>query len=839
MKKLRTSFIVKLIAWMLIAISGMGLVAGGAAAVFMENQGMYHRSFEEIKEEHYDRYSDRYSALVLDHYLNNKESGIEYFADKNFKYGIIHANSEVELKGLDLSKPETFLESNFEGEVPKFDELHVFQCAVDDETYFDYYNPESLFGHYWINNLGNYWNTYEIDDFVYDLASGIFYCEANGKLYPVPNILLHLYDENSYEAVSLTYDSEQDGYQAEIGSNFKMPVDTSGNIGVLELYDYDVDVEAYTQLITKEQTFNFSMVEEAGINGASWEEATINTYHGRDWANALKGESEWVEVEFRYEDYQNNENERWTIKDREVFIEATGFVTIKPQNNSSANYYVVSYVDSFLVTNGEEWIYGDLFVKFEYLYRSLYEFRYEAIGIALGCLLVYVMVFVWLCCMAGYRKGQEGLSEKAINKVPLEIYGAVTITVEVVGLLLLENVIFYGSYMNMMFNISVAAGLTLILGLLLTAMALEVVTRIKLGTLWKRTICAWIIGKIFGGGKDCLMFIRQNLSLVVRVALGSIILFAIDFILIALINGGEGFALLLLLMGRVVLLFVVIAVAYWLSKLKVAGEHVAVGDLEYKVDTTKMFWDFKQHGDNLNSIGDGLSLAVEERMKSEHFKTELITNVSHDIKTPLTSIINYVDLLQKEEIENEHVAEYLEVLERQSARLKKLLDDLMEASKASTGTLPVTFEVLEAGVFMVQTVGEFEEKTNAQQLELIIKKPEEPIYIKADGRHFWRVIDNLMNNICKYAQPGTRVYINLEATDKEVYITFRNTSRYELNITSEELMERFVRGDSSRNTEGSGLGLSIAQSLIELMGGRFELVVDGDLFKVILTFARH
>lgn len=223
-------------------------------------------------------------------------------------------------------------------------------------------------------------------------------------------------------------------------------------------------------------------------------------------------------------------------------------------------------------------------------------------------------------------------------------------------------------------------------------------------------------------------------------------------------------------------------------------------------------------------------------MKSERFRTELITNVSHDIKTPLTSIINYVDLLEKEELENPAAREYLEVLARQSGRLKKLIEDLMEASKASTGNLAVNLERLEAGVFLVQTVGEFEEKTKAAELELIVAKPETPVYIMADGRHFWRVIDNLMNNICKYAQPGTRVYINLEAEEGEVRVTFRNTSRYALNISSEELLERFGRGDSSRNTEGSGLGLSIAQSLMELMQARMELYVDGDLFKVVLRF---
>lgn len=271
-------------------------------------------------------------------------------------------------------------------------------------------------------------------------------------------------------------------------------------------------------------------------------------------------------------------------------------------------------------------------------------------------------------------------------------------------------------------------------------------------------------------------------------------------------------------------------------QLQKGGQRIAEGDLSHQVDTGKLYGEFKKHGDNLNSISSGMSRAVDERLKSERFRTELITNVSHDIKTPLTSIINYVDLLEKEDLQNEAAIEYLEVLDRQSNRLKKLIEDLMEASKASTGNLAVNLERLEVGVFLVQTVGEYEEKTIAKDLELLIRKPEEPVYIMADGRHFWRVIDNLMNNICKYAQPGTRVYINLEVRGEKTYLIFRNTSKYPLNISSEELMERFVRGDSSRNTEGNGLGLSIASSLMELMGGSFTLHVDGDLFKVEIGF---
>ena len=274
------------------------------------------------------------------------------------------------------------------------------------------------------------------------------------------------------------------------------------------------------------------------------------------------------------------------------------------------------------------------------------------------------------------------------------------------------------------------------------------------------------------------------------------------------------------------------------NKLKEGAEKLANGSLQEKIDTAKMFWEFKKHGEALNSIHDGISLAVEKRMQSEHFRTELITNVSHDIKTPLTSIINYVDLLQKEEIDNEKAKEYLEVLNRQSARLKKLTEDLIEASKASTGSMPVKMESLELGVFLTQTVGEFEEKIHAAGLRMVMHRPETEIFVNADGRHLWRVVENLVQNICKYAQSGTRVYIDLDETEKEAVISFKNISQYELNISGSELMERFVRGDASRHTDGSGLGLSIAGSLMELMGGKLEIVVDGDLFKVVLHFPK-
>jgi signal transduction histidine kinase len=289
---------------------------------------------------------------------------------------------------------------------------------------------------------------------------------------------------------------------------------------------------------------------------------------------------------------------------------------------------------------------------------------------------------------------------------------------------------------------------------------------------------------------------------------------------------------------KIVFIPLIFYVAYMLYKLEETSKKITQGDMTATVDTKYFLGTFKKQGENLNSIKLGIASAVEDKMKSERFKTELITNVSHDIKTPLTSIINYVDLLNKEDLQNETDKEYIQIISKNSDRLKKLVVDLVDASKASSGVLKLDMQPMKIDVLLEQIAGEYVERLSENNLELIMRKPEESIEIMADGQRIYRVFDNLMNNICKYAQPNTRVYINLEATKEEVYITFRNTSKYPLNITSEELMERFVRGDESRHTEGSGLGLSIAQSLMELMRGKFDLFVDGDLFKVVLTFKR-
>lgn len=302
-------------------------------------------------------------------------------------------------------------------------------------------------------------------------------------------------------------------------------------------------------------------------------------------------------------------------------------------------------------------------------------------------------------------------------------------------------------------------------------------------------------------------------------------------------NSGAGMALLWLLLKVVELIFF-IRLVLQLIHLQAGGQKLTQGDLNYQLPLEKLHGPFRAHGEALNNVRQGIQHAVEEQMKSERMKTELITNVSHDIKTPLTAIVSYVDLLKQEPMPNEKAKEYLDVLDRQSARLKKLTEDLVEASKATTGNLTVDLQPTDVNVFLGQTTGEYEERLAAKQLALCLTPAEGTPRISADGRLLWRVFENLFSNIQKYAQPGTRVYLTCQATDEQVTITFRNISAEPLNISADELMERFVRGDASRNTEGSGLGLSIARSLTQLQNGTFALAVDGDLFKAILTFPR-
>lgn len=271
-------------------------------------------------------------------------------------------------------------------------------------------------------------------------------------------------------------------------------------------------------------------------------------------------------------------------------------------------------------------------------------------------------------------------------------------------------------------------------------------------------------------------------------------------------------------------------------KISQAVANISSGDISYCVNVEEFSGKQKITADHINHIGKNLDLALQEKVKSERFKADLITNVSHDLKTPLTSIINYVDLIKREQVQNERVQNYLEILEQKSQRLKTLTEDLVEASKASSGNLKLEISDIDFVELINQTNGEFEEKFALRHLELVSRLPSDPILIEADGRRLWRVLENLYNNAFKYAMEHSRIYVDIAQEQETVVFTIKNISEHPLNISSRELTERFVRGDVSRTTEGSGLGLSIAQSLTQLQRGTFDIIIDGDLFKVYVKF---
>ena len=448
------------------------------------------------------------------------------------------------------------------------------------------------------------------------------------------------------------------------------------------------------------------------------------------------------------------------------------------------------------------------------------------------CLLGTLVVYIYLARAAGRRPGREEVIPGWQEKLPLDLYLALNLTgvgcvaAGLVAMLQDSDLLFCDPLALGLW----AAGLALCAALIQGGW-MTLCTRGKLGKWWRNTLTYQLLRLLWRGiraiFRGAVSAVRA-VPMVWRTLLGST---ALAFFVAILLGNHAGGAYALL---AALLIFAASAFAFQLQKLRKGGQALAAGDLSYKVDTRRMFWDLRRHGEDLNAIGRGMRIAVEDQLKSERLKTELITNVSHDIKTPLTSIINYVDLLQKEHTPAQEHA-YLLVLDRQARKLKKLTEDLVELSKASTGNLPCRPSRRNVRELIEQAVGEYSERLQEAGLTPVVTVPEEELTCHADGSLMWRVLDNLLSNACKYAQTGTRLYIDARREGDFACFSFKNVSRDPLNIPAEELMERFVRGDSARSSEGSGLGLNIAGSLVELQGGRFRLFVDGDLFKAEFT----
>lgn len=460
------------------------------------------------------------------------------------------------------------------------------------------------------------------------------------------------------------------------------------------------------------------------------------------------------------------------------------------------------------------------------------EYRYTFLQVMAVSFIICTILCAYLIAASGADENGE-VSLKGINAVDYDI----TLGLCVFGFVLLGQNLGYvfrnfdASIFSFAEMLLIFAGLTVVV---LVAM-MSTAAHFKTKHWWKHTFI-YQLAAVF------IKFIRwfmRNIGIGWKIAAAVTGYSLVIFLLGVLTWDAYDGAVFIL-----IAIFVTVAAAsaaIWfgsqLKKIKRGGEAIANGDFDYRINSKELWPMLRSHAWNLNCAALGMSKAVEDRLKSERFKTELITNVSHDLKTPLTSIVSYVDLLKKENIENETAKGYIEVIDRQSAKLRKLTEDLVEASKATSGAVAVNKEVLNIGELINQSVGEFSEKLLSAEITPVINLPEKDVYVCTDGRLLWRVFDNLIQNIIKYAQVGTRAYFDLSAGETDAVLTIRNISREPLNMTAEALMERFVRGDASRNSEGNGLGLSIAKSLTELCGGKFELMLDGDLYKVTITFS--
>ena len=481
---------------------------------------------------------------------------------------------------------------------------------------------------------------------------------------------------------------------------------------------------------------------------------------------------------------------------------------------------------------------GDLGWEWQLLYIG-YEYRYTLIWVLVGSVLAFALCATYLCCAAGRKPHSNVVQPGGFNRIPLDLYAFGGFWIVFFLLILIVEGLTW-NFSELSWIAILLAGILALLGcVVIVGFCFACAAQFKMPKWYflRYSLTGRVVIFLWRTVKRAFSFVRRVIGRVWSLlpVMWQWLLTGFGLLVVLLIGVAAKGSMLLL--SLLICIATVVYGAYCYGTLLGRTKDMSQGDLNAKVNDQYLIGSFREHAQNLNALADVVVDAAKKQMQSERMKAELVTNVSHDIKTPLTSIINYVDLLQKAENQAQ-AEEYVQVLDRQSQRLKKLIDDLMEMSKASTGNIAVELTSVDPVEAVNQALGEFSEKLENTNLIPIFTAPEHPVQMRADGRLVWRVLSNLLSNTVKYALPGTRVYIDLVTTDSNVLISLKNISREPLNVSAQELLERFVRGDASRNTEGSGLGLNIAKSLMELQGGFLQLLVDGDLFKVTLTFPR-
>ena len=607
----------------------------------------------------------------------------------------------------------------------------------------------------------------------------------------------------------VTEETASKTYEEASGMENETPYDNYSEIED-ESYDYPVYYEISNYNNTRiSQYINYIIIDKENKNMFT----NIKSNNYPEEINKLK-----------------TEKTNWSYQDGNIM---TNINTI---NQESAKYITSSYysVDNF---EGYE-VYSNIdpstlsYSNSLYVQQTVYNIfkgheNLPTYLIPLSTISIIVMI-VYLIWATGHERGKEGIALNSIDKISYEIISIVIMFV--IGMMMSFALASIETQIPQKILVSVFLLCYLIGYACLAVWVSTTIRRLKakqfIRSFLTYKVCRWIkvtLEKIFRKVTD-----KQNTNRKITIIYWGFV--AISIILACFLWSGIGF--LILIAFWIWAYYKLLQYNKKLQKINEALRNIYEGNPNVKLNEEELEGTLKIMAKYINDIAGGFTNAIEQSLKSERLKTELITNVSHDIKTPLTSIINYVDLLKKEEINNAQIEQYIAVLDKKSQRLKKLIEDLVEASKVSSGNVKLNMEVINLKELLNQTIGEFEDKLDKKNLKIEMDLPNENVLIKADNRYLYRVIENVFSNISKYALEGSRVYIKLEKQKEEVYLEFKNISKDKLNISAEELMQRFVRGDKSRYTEGSGLGLSIAESLTELQGGKFKIDIDGDLFKV-------
>lgn len=466
-------------------------------------------------------------------------------------------------------------------------------------------------------------------------------------------------------------------------------------------------------------------------------------------------------------------------------------------------------------------------------YEQLHPWIKVCIFCGLVSLMGWIISLVYLTLATGRRTGEEKIHLNPIDKIKTEILVAAFIFMMAELVILITKV---NSEEWAVYGIIVASGtVSLVIDGLFLIFYLSMVRRMKAEMLWETSVACWLergIRKVFARQKTTvrvLLLFAGHMAVCFILAVGAFYYRSMTaLVLLLLFSAGE--------------CYMILRKAVEQYQIRLGVEKIRDGALSGKIDIEQLHGEEKSLAEAINNIGEGLLHAVDDSTKNERMKADLITNVSHDIKTPLTSIINYVNLMKLEKIDNERVQGYIKILDEKSQRLRQLTADLVEASKISSGNVKLDMQVIDLVELVYQTSGEFNEKFEQKELTIVTKLPKTAVLIRADGRQLYRVIENLYNNVAKYALEKTRVYVDIAYVEEKVVFSIKNVSEHSLareNSNAGDLTERFIRGDSSRTTEGSGLGLSIAKSLTVLMGGVFDIKVDGDLFKASITFPQY